>query len=375
MDSRVKVLWLIKGLDSGGAERLLSTAIPYIDRNTFDYEVAYCSPHNNGLAIEFERADIPVFCLNLKTSFDPRGPYRLFRLLRDRRPQILHIHLPYTGILGRVIGRLAGMKDIVYTESSVMEMYNPLTRFLNLLTYPLDRSNIAVSGEVQRSIIKHRIASRTKPLVIYPGVAPSCDMASNGQSDKVREALGIPANHKVVGNVANVRPEKGHDYLVRAAKIVLDSCPDVTFVIVGGEKVKGDIGRLEELTERLGIRERVIFTGSRRDIFDIMRTFDLFALSSLYEGLPVALLEAMSVGKPAVAPAVGGIPEVIEDGLNGVLVQPRDPEKLAEKILEILQDPILRSKMSRNAAQAVQERFNLQEMVRRVEQVYSDMLS
>jgi glycosyltransferase involved in cell wall biosynthesis len=106
-----------------------------------------------------------------------------------------------------------------------------------------------------------------------------------------------------------------------------------------------------------------------------MRTFDLFALSSLYEGLPVALLEAMSVGKPAVAPAVGGIPEVIEDGLNGFLVQPRDPEKLAEKILEILQDPILRSKMSRNAAQAVQERFNLQEMVRRVEQVYSDMLS
>ena len=375
MDSRVKVLWLIKGLDSGGAEKLLTTAIPYIDRNTFDYEVAYCLPQNNGLAKEFKRADIPVYCLNLKTSFDPRGPYRLFRLLRDRRPQILHIHLPYTGILGRVIGRLAGMRGIVYTESSVVEMYHPFTRFLNLLTYPLDRSTIAVSEEVQRSITKHRIASQTKPLVIYPGVDSGHGMASDEQPEKAREALGIPANHKVVGNVANIRPEKGHEYLVRAAKIVLDSCPDVTFVVVGGERTKGDISRLEELTERLGIRERVIFTGSRQDVLDIMRSFDLFVLSSLYEGLPVALLEAMSVGKPAVAPTVGGIPEVIEDGLNGFLVQPRDPEKLAEKILEILQDHVLRSKMSQNAAQAIRERFNLQGMVRRVEQVYSEMLN
>ncbi len=375
MGSRVKVLWLIKGLGSGGAERLLTTAITYVYRNAFDYEVAYCFPHDNDLALEFKRADIPVFCLDLKTTFDPRGPYRLFRLLRNRRPQILHIHLPYTGILGRVIGRLVGVRGIVYTEHSVMEMYHPLTRLLNLLTYPLGRTTIAVSEEVQCSIMKHRIASRTKLLVIYPGVDPNCGMTSGEQPDKTREVLGIPDNHKVVGSVANVRPEKGHDYLVRAAKIVLDRCPDVTFVIVGGEKMKGDISRLEELTAGLGIQERVIFTGSRQNVFDIMRIFDLFVLSSLYEGLPLALLEAMSMGKPAVAPSVGGVPEVINDGQNGFLVQPRNPEALAERILQLLQDPVLRSKMSPNAAQMVRERFSLQEMVRNVEQVYSDVLN
>ena len=375
MDSRVKVLWLIKGLGSGGAERLLTTSIPYIDRNAFDYEVAYCLPHHNDLVPEFKRADIPVFCLDLKTVFDPRGPYRLFRLIQSRRPQILHIHLPYAGILGRVIGRLAGVKGIVYTECSVMEVYHPLTRLLNLLTYPLGRTTIAVSEEVQRSIMKHRIASRTNLLVICTGVDPNCGSTSGGHPDKTKEVLGIPANHKVVGNVAHIRPEKGHDYLLRAAKIVLDRCPDVTFVIVGRDMMNGEITRLEELAVGLGIRERVIFTGFRQNVFDIMHTFDLFVLSSLYEGLPLALLEAMSMGKPAVAPQVGGIPEVIKDGLNGFLVQPRNPEALAEGMLQLLQDHVLYNKMSQNAAQVVRERFSLQEMVRKIEQVYSDVLN
>lgn len=373
--ARSKVLWLIKGLGPGGAERLLTTAIPHIDRNAFDYEVAYCLRHNNDLVPEFKSADIPVFCLDLKTSLDPRGPYRLFRLLRNRKPQILHLHLPYSGILGRVIGRLAGVRGIVYTEHSVMEMYHPLTRLLNILTYPLSRTTIAVSEEVQRSIIKHRITSRNKFLVIRNGVDLNCGSTSGGYPDKTKEVLGIPANHKVVGNVAHIRPEKGHDYLVRAAKIVLDRCPDVTFVIVGRENINGEINRLEELTAGLGIRKRVIFTGFRQDVFNIMRIFDLFVLSSLYEGLPLALLEAMSMGKPAVATQVGGIPEVIKDGLNGFLVPPRNPEALAEKIIQILQDHVLHSKMSQNAYQVVRKRFGIQEMVKRVEQVYSTVLN
>jgi glycosyltransferase involved in cell wall biosynthesis len=223
--------------------------------------------------------------------------------------------------------------------------------------------------------MKHRIASRTNTLVICTGVDPNCGSTSGGRPDKTKEILGIPADHKVVGNVAHIRPEKGHDCLLRAAKIVLDSCPDVTFVIVGGEKMNGDISRLEELATGLGIRKRVIFTGFRQNVFDIMHTFDLFVLSSLYEGLPMALLEAMSMGKPAVAPQVGGIPEVINDGLNGFLVQPKNPEALAERILQLLQDHVLYNKMSQNAAQVVRERFSIQEMVRRVEQVYSDVLN
>ena len=238
---RKKVLWLIKGLGMGGAERLLSTAIPYFNRDAFEYEVAYCLPHKDDLIPELERANIPVFCLNMETSYDLRVPYRLLSLLQERKPQILHLHLPYTGIIGRVIGLLAGVRGIVYTEHNVMEMYHPLTRLLNLFTYPLNRTTIAVSGEVQRSIMKHRIASRTKLLTILNGVDLNGQKAYGEHPDKTKAAMGIPANHQIVGNVAHIRPEKGQEYLVQAAKLVVERFPEVTFVVVGGEKMNGEI--------------------------------------------------------------------------------------------------------------------------------------
>ncbi|MFC1948484.1 glycosyltransferase, partial [Chloroflexota bacterium] len=368
---RTKVLWLIKGLNPGGAERLLASVIPYIDRDTFDYEVAYFLASHNELVAEFKQADIPVFCLNLKTPYDPRAPFKLFHLLRDRKPQILHIHLPYTGILGRVIGCIAGVKNRVYTEHSVMEMYHPITRFLNLLTYPLTKTAIMVSDEVKHSVMKHKLAHWTRLLTIRNGVEPVSCRINGVCRDKLKESLGIPTDHRVVGNVAHIRPEKGHYYLVKAAKIVLDQFTDVTFVVVGRENSDGAIRHLKDEAKKLGIQNRLIFTGFRQDVNDIMQIFDIFILPSLYEGLSLALLEAMSLGKPAVASRVGGIPEVITDDFSGFLVPPKNPELLAEKIIQILQDHALFSKMSRNAAQVIREQFSLREMVRQVEHVYS----
>jgi len=373
MASREKVMLLIKGLGLGGAERLLATAIPYLNRDAFDYEVAYLLVHKNDLVPEFERANIPIFCLNLKIAFDPRGPYRLWRLLRDRRPRILHLHLPYTGILGRIIGRLAGVKVIVYTEHSVMGVYHPLTRLFNLLTYPLNRTTIAVSEEVQHSILKYRISNGSKLLVIHNGVEPNNKSGDEVYLKKLKKAMGIPAAHRVVGSVGHIRPEKGQEYLLRAAKFVVDRCPRVTFVIVGREKENGETRRLEDLAATLGIRKNIIFTGFRPDAIDLMSIFDLFVLSSLYEGLPVALLEAMALGKPSVATSVGGIPEVIDNGLDGFLVKPKDPEELAAKIITLLEIPDLRRRMSKMAKQKIREKFSLQDMIRSIEGVYSTL--
>ena len=369
--SRTKVMWFIKGLGTGGAERLLTTSIPYIDRNRFDYEVAFCVASQSDLVPEFKKAHIPVFCLDMESNCDPRIPYRLLRLIQDREPQVLHTHLPFTGILGRVIGRICGIKNIVYTEHSVLEMYHPLTRFFNLITYPLIETPIMVSEEVKHSVMKHRMARGKCPIVIHNGVDLIHVNLSRECQDKIREDLGIPANHKVIGNVAHIRPEKGHTYLVKTAKLVINQHPDVTFVIVGREDAHGEISRLKKLAEELGIQQRIIFTGFQRDVFKLMSIFDVFILTSLYEGLSVALLEAMSMGKPAIAPRVGGIPEVIKDGLSGFLVPARDPETMAEKISQILKSRALYNKMSRNAVQTVQKQFSIQEMVRQLEHVYS----
>ncbi len=373
MKSRIKILWLIKGLGMGGAERLLETAIPYFDREKFDYEVAYCLAAKNDAVPALENANIPVHCLNFRKNYDPRGIYNLLRLLRERRPQIFHLHLPYTGILGRVAGRLSGVKAIIYTEHNVMEKYHPVTRWLNLATYPLNERVIAVSDEVERTIVKHRLSRGTDRVVIRNGIKLDGE-GLTGQPEKTKHDLGIPLSHKVVGNIAHIRPEKGHEYLLQAARLVLTHRDDVTFVIVGREKIPGDMQRLERLAGELDIRQNVIFTGFRQDVPELIGVFDLFALSSLFEGLPLALLEAMLQGKPAVATSVGGIPEVIEDGVDGFLVPARDPAALAEKIRQLLDDDALRRAMSHNASATVREHFGIAEMVKKVEQVYCDVL-
>ena len=372
---RKKILWLIKGLGRGGAERLLELSIPYFNRTAYDYEVVYFLPHKNDAVPALKRANIPVFCANIKYPFDVPGLWRLLRLIRERQPDILHIHLPYTGILGRVIGRLAGVKNIVYTEHNVMEKYHPLTRLFNLVTYPMNNAAIAVSEEVERSMEKYWFSRHTRHLVIKNGIELAEDNVPNDVLIKTREALGIPATHKIAGNVAHIRPEKGHEYLIQAAKITVDRYPEITFVIVGREKYSGEIKRLEGIAKRLGIKQNVIFTGFRHDVAALMSIFDVFILSSLAEGLPLALLEAMVQGKPVIATSVGGIPEVIKDGVNGFLVPPKDPQALADKIIQLLEDHNLRVSISENAMRTVKERFGIQEMVKKVEEVYLDILA
>jgi glycosyltransferase involved in cell wall biosynthesis len=368
-----KVLWLIKGLGRGGAERLIEASIPYFNRAVYDYEVAYCLPNKKDIVPALEQAKIPVFCVNYKSPFDIPGLYRLLHLIRERRPDILHLHLPYTGVIGRVVGRLAGVKNIIYTEHNVMEAYHPVTRFFNLITYPLNRFTIAVSEEVQRSIMKRWISRRTNLVTIRNGVDLDNNIAGE-TPEKTKSSLGIPPFHQVIGNVAHIRPEKGQKDLLYAAKRVIEQRPKVTFVIVGREKMVGEIDRLKKVAAELGIEENVIFTGYREDVFDLMRTFDIFVLSSLFEGLPIALLEAMSLGKPVVTTSVGGIPEVIIDNVNGFLVPSKDPELLAQKIIQLLKEDNLRASFAQNAIHTIQEHFSLQEMVKKVEEIYSGIL-
>lgn len=372
MADRKKVMWLIKGLGAGGAEKLLSTAVPYLDRDAFQYEVAYLLPGKNDLVPEFQQAGIPVFCLGASRAYDLGVGVRLVRLLKERKVDLLHIHLPYTAVLGRLSAQAAGVRAIVYTEHNLQEMYNPITRFFNRLTYPLDAATIAVSAEVQRSCLR-RQGPRPKRMQVIPGgvdvQAIDCNIRDS-DNDAVKASLGIPKENLVVGNVAHIRPEKGHTYLVEAAAQVLGEYPKTTFVIVGREKAEGTVQALKARVAELGIQDQMVFAGFRQDAIRCINTFDIFVLSSLYEGLPIALLEAMALGVPPVATAVGGIPEVIDEGTDGFLVSPRDPSALAEGIGRLLADPELRRTFSDRAAKKVRERFSIQKMVAAVENVY-----
>lgn len=375
MAGRKKVLWLIKGLSAGGAEKLLSMSLPYLDRNTFDYQVVYLFKNMIDLVPEFERQGIPVSCLNMEKAYDLRVVFKLVHLLREREIDILHTHLPYAGIVGRLAATLAGVKAIVSTEHGLTESYHPLTRLINVTTLPLNHATIAVSQATARSILRYKITRPEKIRVIYNAIDIGDLNSIQTDPELVKKSLGIDGHGLVVGTVSHIRPEKGHQYLVEAARLVLEQRPEVSFVIVGREKTRKDLIHLEELAKQLGIRDRIIFTGFRQDALRIMTTFDVFVLPSIWEAFAIVLLEAMALGKPVVATRVGGIPEAIDDGVNGFLVAPRDPEQLALRILDLLNNEALRNRMGEEGRKKVRDRFGIEHMVKEVEQVYTLAMS
>lgn len=365
-----KILWLIKGLGLGGAERLLTLSAPHLDRTRFEYEAAFLLPWKTALVRELECAGIRTTCLNHRHALDVRIVPRLARFLRERHVDILHLHLPYTGVIGRLAAQLAGVPHVVYTEHNVQGCYHPISRAANQATMRLCDLTIAVSEEVRVSLLRSPLARGIRVRVIPNGVdAEGVQRASLGPS--ITHELGIPDDRLIVGMAGMFRTEKRLDLWIRAARMIADAEPKTVFILVGDGPERQ---RLEALTHDLGLSGDVIFTGLRQDAPRLLARFDVFMLSSIHEGLPVAVLESMALGRPVVATRVGGLPGVLEDGRHGFLVPPGDPAILAERVLVLLRNHTLREHAGAAARIRVRERFSIQQMVQSVEHAYSEVL-
>lgn len=377
MVTRKKVMWLIKGLGIGGAERLLELALPYLDNSSFEYEVAYLLPHKNALVPAFEQAGVPVFCLNRTRAYDARVVPQLVRLFRERRVDLLHLHLPYTGILGRVASRLAPVRAVVYTEHNLWERYHWLTSAANRLTFGYNDAVIAVSDEVKHSIqsqykFNGKLEGKPKLCTILNGVDTDQLLADSQDRHSVKPEFGIPDHHQLVVHVANFTPKKRHEDLIRAARLVIDQEPQVTFLLVGQGPLEPDI---RAQVKNLNLAGNVVFAGFRTDAPRLIGAADVFVLPSQFEGLPIAMLEAMALGRPVIASRVGGVPEVISDGVDGLLIDPLSPGQLAEKILAVINCEDLREKLANNALLKVREHFGVKRMVSSTEALYRTVLT
>jgi glycosyltransferase involved in cell wall biosynthesis len=182
----------------------------------------------------------------------------------------------------------------------------------------------------------------------------------------------IRSHTPVIGTLARLHEQKGHSYLLDAVAQLRREIPDVKALVVGDGELRPS---LEQRTQALRLSDSVIFTGTRRDVPEILALLDVFVLPSLWEGLPIALLEAMAAGLPVVATRVGGVPEVVVDGETGLLVPPRDPDALSEAILTLLQDPDLRQKMGQAGQERVREYFSVERMVEETEALYERLLA
>lgn len=366
---RARVLLLIKGLGLGGAEKLLSMAAPHFDRDRFAYEVGYFLPWKNALAEELRGQDVPVTCFDIKHPWSVGGAARLMRYLQQGQFDVVHMHLPVPGMLGRFAGKRAGVPALIYTEHNVWQRLNPLTRCVHRMTFRGNDASIAVSADVRRSM---RVNPSDRVLTIPNGIDAAAVQPDPRIVREVREELGLTPNEFVIGKVANLTPKKNHEVLLQAFAEFQSQVTESRLVLTG--QYAGRLQILQSLADRLGIRDRVIFTGPRTDVLRVVQAFDVFAMSSAFEGLPIALLEAMALEKPVVCTAVGGIPTAVTDGVEGFLVAPGNAAGLADAFRELAADRTLSHSMGEAARARVEREFDIAVMVRRVEDVYVQIL-
>jgi glycosyltransferase involved in cell wall biosynthesis len=368
--SRKTVLWLIKGLGLGGAERLLVNALPYLDRTTFEYQVGYFLPWKDALVPTFLQQGIPVTCFGAGRPGGLGALGRVCRYLREQQIDVLHAHLPWASIVGRAAARRCGVPAVLYTEHGCWNRLNPVTRLINRLTLGWNDLNIAVSDEVRESM---RGADPARIRTITNGIDCAALTATPDERGAVRAELGIPADHFLVVCVANLIPVKNHELLVRAFAQFLRQRPAATLVLVG--QLRETTESVRRTVAELQLQHRVLITGPRTDVPRIVRAADAFAMSSHSEGLPISLLEAMALGKPVVCMRVGGIPGAVTDGVEGFLVPPGDAAAMAERLGQLGADAGLRARMGLAGQDKVRTRYDISVMVREVEGEYRKLLA
>lgn len=364
MAAKAKVVVLIKGLGIGGAERLISEAVSFWDRARYDYQVAYLLPWKDQLVPEITAAGVQVDQLgNGRVAIETWRELRAY--LNQARPDLVHAHLPSTGILAR----LASRAPVIYTEHNVVSSYRQPTQLLNRLTYGRNSRLIAVSGAVAESVIGY---PGPDPIVVPNGVSVS---VSDEDRRAARGELGISNTTLMIIHVGNIRPHKGHANLIEATAKLKTMLQDFVVVSIGGEKYDGDLARIQAEAAQAGVDDVFRALGRRDNALSFVAASDVMANPSDHEGLPLAILEAMSLGKPVVATAVGGVPSVIEAGVNGLLVPAADPAALADSLLELANDTELRSRLGERAREDALAKHGLEAMIRAVEGIYEEVLA
>ena len=360
-----RVLWLIRGLGPGGAERLL-VAHALTGSADFAYEAAYQVAAKDQLVPELEAAGARV----TRIGSGPTWPLELRRLVAEHEIDLVHAHSPAMAAGARAALRLlpGGRRPaLVYTEHNRWDAYRGPTRWANALTMPLEDHVFAVSDEARRSVFA-RYQPKVEPL--HHGIDGRHLLTLAGDPAETRAELGLGPDEHVVVQVANFRREKAHEVMVEAARALSAQRIPVRILMVGQGPRQAEI---EALVASEGVGDVVRVLGFRDDVARVVAASDALVLSSDHEGLPVAVMEALALGVPIVSTAVGGMPEAITDGVEGLLVPPRDPAALAGAIAKVATDPELRARLSAAATVRAAD-FDARVATERIEAVYREVL-
>jgi len=373
-NNKIKILYIYPSLTIGGAEELRFLALKNL-KNKTNYEFTICCIEKIGeIGEEIKKLGVNMFCLNkLSHPLNITVIFSLLKYLLRNRFDIVQTSLFNANFHGRIAAILARVPVIISEEHSEHYQYRSLKflpyiwsdRILSIFT----RKIICCSDNLMKSIsILEHIPENKLFLLLN-----SCNterLIAKRDPVEVRKELGLSEDDLVIGNIAYLSYRKGQDMLIKAFSIINSACASSKLIFIGDEDKKFK-EELNKMIQKAGVGAKIIFLGPKRDIADYLGIFDIFALFSRFEGMPLSMLEAMYMQLPVVANDIGGISEVIEHNKNGILVKDPSVESFAKAVIELIKDKKKRMELGKEAKRIITEKFSPVNYTERLESLYA----
>lgn len=379
----VRVLHIITKIELGGAQQNTLDTVKYLDRNKYEL---YLVSGTEGLLVDSAKKikDAKIVLLSeLKHKINPVYDFlcflKLVILFKKEKIDIVHTHSSKAGILGRFAAKLAGVKIIIHTIHgfSFNKFQNFFVRnlyiFLERITASFTDKLIVVTTKDIEKGLSQKVGYKELYTVIRSGI--DIDKFKNTKIDILSKKEGLNIKNSlwnVVGMVGCFKPQKAPLDFVRVAELVIKRLPNTYFVLVGDGELRKEI---ESLILKLNLKENFILTGWRNDVAEIIKLFDVFVLTSLWEGLPRSILQAFALKIPVVATDVDGSAEIVEDGKTGFLVDTGDYKKISERVIQLLQDKELSERLATSGFDKLTTEFDYKEMVKNIDLLYGTFMS
>jgi len=365
-NKKIKVVQITHDLDLGGLQRVVINICRKIDRSKFDVSIL-CLRKLGCFLPEVNTLGIPVTLIPQKEKgTDYFSFLKVADFLRKEKPDVIHTHNTQPFIDGTLGAILSGVKKIIHTDHARSfpdkKRYMFAEWFVSHFAYRV----IGVSEHTSENLIKYEHISKSKVMTIPNGIDPQPYQIEIDKKAKKRE-LGISENDMVLGVAVRLSEQKGLSYLLKAMPDILKVRHDVSLVIAGDGPLRDELGLL---ADNLGVSKKVYFLGLRTDTAELLKIFDIYVMPSLWEGLPMILLEVMAVGCPIVATDVGGIGSAIKNNHNGYLIRPENPMDIVNAVLSILQDPVLSDKFKIAGQDLFYQFYDAKIMTKKYEALY-----
>lgn len=371
--AKINIFFCIADSSLTGAPRHLLSLVDNLSRK--DFTVSVILPQGP-LADELKNKKVNTFLVPMKTKSDMSAVNAIKKLLRKYDPDIMHVHGNRAGLIARIAAQGLPIK-IIYTEHTrtpQFKLTNPILDWTHVKAIAmLDKwtdMNIAVSKSVADFLVKSRITKPHKVKVIYNGI----ETKPKDHIDKI--TLDIINQHSlrkrdvIIGTIGSLNIQKDTITLIKAMPRILKTLPQARLVLVGAGPLKHSLGKL---VNKLKISDKVVFVGSIKDISSILQLFTVFVLPSRSEAFGISILEAMRANIPVIATRVGGIPEIITNNQNGILIEPGNFKLLATTIIKLLNNKKLQNKLVKNGSETI-KKFSITKMIEETSKVYKELI-